>query len=299
METIEELKIHYQWRPEEQELLNGLSWFGEKYQEEWIEGLYSYLANFKDTSKYLPDENVRERHKTKLKQWFVALFEGAYGVDYLRYLYHVGEVHVRIGLPPHYVSASMNYVRQFILKKLTFELGASAERDRLMESVHNILDLNLDIMTSSYREEELKLYLASGRVQRSLIENMRRLSWFFDFFIILAFSLAGLFLIGWISREVLMVLTAQADIQHGALNIMGSVLILYAISELLAEEIKHLRGGALGIDVFVAVALAAVIRKILVISLETGRAQDLLVLALLILTLGATYWLIGKVETRA
>lgn len=299
METIEEIKVHYQWRLVEDENLRKLAGFGEKYQEEFIDGLHSYLANFKDTSKYLPDENVRQRHKGKLKKWFVALFAGPHDIEYLRGLYRIGEVHVQIGLPPHYVSAAINFVRQFIHGKLALEYGRSEERDQLMQSVSKILDINLDVMTSSYREEELKLYLASGKLQKTLLEIVRKGSWFFDLFRIFAFSLAGLFLILWVGYEALMVARGEINLEHGALSIMGSVLILFAISELLNEEIKHLRGGALGLQVYMTVALAAIIRKVLVISLDPEKINELQILALMLISLGATYWMIRSADKKA
>ncbi len=67
-----------------------------------------------------------------------------------------------------------------------------------------------------------------------------------------------------------MVLAGQLPLERGGLSILGSVLILYAISELLSEEIKHIRGGAVSIKAFVGVALAAVIRKVLIV-LETNH----------------------------
>lgn len=296
METIDQLKVHYQWSPAVDEHLKKLRGFGEKYKEPFIEGLYDYLTNFEDTRKYLPDENVMGRHKEKLKHWFVALFSGKYDSGYMRNLYRIGEVHVKLGLPPHYVIASMNFVRQFLSEKLTLEFGSSRERDEIMQSVNTILDVNLDIMTSSYREEELKLYLASGRYQKVLIENVRRASWFFDFFIVLAFTLVGLFLIAHIGHEIYSVFRGVLPLERGAISIMGSMLILYAVSELLSEGIKHIRGGALGLKVFVTVALAAIIRKVLILSLSPEQVTELLILAALLLSLGITYWLIRKAE---
>lgn len=299
METIDEIKTHYRWRLAEDENLKTLAAFGEKYQEEFIEELYAFFANFKDTRKYLPDENVRSRHKAKLKKWFTELFAETHDAEYLRRLYRIGEVHVQIGLPPHYVSASISFVRQFIYGKLQLEFGRTEERDRYMKSVDKLLDVNLDVMTSSYREEELKFYLASGRLQKTLLEIVRKGAWFFDFFRIFAFSLAGAFLVLWVGYEILMIVEGKLDLEHGALSIMGSVLIMFAISELIAEEVRHLRGNPLGLRVYVAVALAALIRKILVVSLDPEKTDEMLVLAVLLISLGGTYWLIRHAESRA
>ncbi len=138
--------------------------------------------------------------------------------------------------------------------------------------------------------EELKKH------QSILISSIRRIAWVFDAFIILTLSVVGLFLIVWILYEFYMVLVGQLPLEMGGLSILGSVLILYAISELLAEEIKHIKGGAVSIKAFVGVALAAVIRKVLIVSLSPEKVQELIALALVLIALGVVFWLIHKVE---
>ncbi|WP_340690350.1 protoglobin domain-containing protein [Hydrogenobacter thermophilus] len=298
METIEELKVHYSWTQEDEENLAKVSWLGEKYKEDFIEEFYRYLENFSDTSKYLPDEEVRKRHKEKVKGWFASLFTSKYDAQYLRKLYRIGETHVRIGLPPHYVQASMNFVRNYIADKLTKEMGSTPEANSILKSINKALDINLDVMINSFREEELRLYLASGKYQRLLIENVRRVSWFFDTFIILTLAVVGVFLIFWIVYEIGLVLKGDFPLERGGLSILGSILVLYAISELLAEEIKHIRGSALSLKVFVGVALAAVIRKILIISLSPEKVQELITLSVVTLSLGVVFWLIYRVESK-
>jgi len=298
METIEELKVHYNWTREDEENLSKVSWIAEKYKDEFIEEFYRYLENFSDTSKYLPDEETRSRHKEKIKAWFVSLFTSKYDAQYLRRLYRIGETHVRIGLPPHYVQASMNFVRNYIADRITREMGGSPEANSILSSINKALDLNLDVMINSFREEELNLYLSSGKYQRLLIENIRRVSWFFDTFIILTLVVVGVFLIFWIVYEIWLVSVGGLPLERGGLSILGSVLVLYAISELLTEEIKHIRGSALSIKVFVGVALAAVIRKVLIISLSPEKVQELITLSLVTLALGVVFWLIYKVESE-
>jgi len=298
METIEELKVHYNWTEEDEENLRRVSWIGEKYKEEFIEEFSRYLENFPDTSKYLPSEEVRERHKEKIKRWFVSLFTSKYDAQYLRRLYRVGEVHLKIGLPPHYMQASMNFVRGYLVNIINREMGSSAEASRILISVNKALDINLDVMINSFREEELRLYLATGKYQKLLIENIRRISWFFDFFIVLTLAVVGLFLIIWIIYEIWLILTGVLPLERGGLSVLGSILILYAISELLSEEIKHIKGSALSLKIFVGVALAAVIRKVLIISLSPEKFQELITLSLVILALGVVFWLIYRVESK-
>ncbi len=177
METIEQLKVHYNWTEKDGENLKSVSWIAEQYKEEFIEEFYKYLENnFKDISIYFPNEETRSRYKEKVKNWFVSLFTSKYDSQYLRRLYRIGETHVRIGLPPHYVQASMNFVREYIMDKIIEKLGHSEETKGILFSVNKALDMNLDVMVNSFREKELRLYLALGKYQRFLIENIRRIS---------------------------------------------------------------------------------------------------------------------------
>jgi uncharacterized membrane protein (DUF373 family) len=298
METIEGLKVHYNWTEEDEENLRRIAWIGEKYKEEFVEEFYRYLENLPDAGKYLSSKEVRDRHKEKIKRWFVSLFTSKYDAQYLKGLYSVGENHLKIGLPLHYVQALISFVRSYLMNIVNREMGSSTEASRILLSINKALDISLDVMINSFREEELRLYHAMGNYQKLLIENIKRISWFFDFFIVLTLAVVGLFLIVWIIYEIWLILTGVLPLERGGLSVLGSILILYAISELLSEEIKHVKGSALSLKVFVGVALAAVIRKVLIISLSPEKVQELITLSLVILALGVVFWLIYRVESR-
>lgn len=298
METIEKLKVHYNWTEEDEENLRRIAWMGEKYKEEFVEEFYRYLENFPDAGKYLSSKEVRDRHEEKIKRWFVSLFTSKYDAQYLKGLYSVGEDHLKIGLPLHYVQALISFVRSYLMNIISREMGTSAETSKILISVNKALDINLDVMNNSFREEELRLRDSMGKYQKILIENIKRISWFFDFFIVLTLAVVGVFLIVWIIYEIWLILTGVLPLERGGLSVLGSILILYAISELLSEEIKHIKGSALSLKIFVGVALAAVIRKVLIISLSPEKFQELITLSLVILALGVVFWLIYRVESK-
>ncbi|MDA8066652.1 MAG: protoglobin domain-containing protein [Thermaerobacter sp.] len=298
METIEELKLHYRWTTRDDDNLRQLAPLARRSRQRFVESLYQYLQTFPDTGHYLPDEQVRHRHQSKLGQWFEDLFAGRYDAAYLHRLYRIGEVHVRIGLPPHYVMATMNHVREFLRELLTEELGPGPQLNATLESVHKLLDLNLDVMTSSYREEELKRYLASGPVPKSLLEGARRVSYAVDLVIILFLLLVATLMVVQVAVEFVATALGHLNLPSGVLDILGYLLILYAVSELVREEIKHSRGAPVSLKSFVGVALAAVIRKVLIDSLAAGATAQLTVLALLLLALGGVYFIIWRVEVK-
>jgi len=63
--------------------------------------------------------------------------------------------------------------------------------------------------------------------------------------------------------------------------------------------LKHIKGATLSLKVFVGVALAAVIREVLIVSLSPEKIQELITLSFVILALGLVFWLIHKVESKA
>ena len=80
--------------------------------------------------------------------------------------------------------------------------------------------------------------------QRVLLLSIKGVAWLFDAFVILTLATVGIFLMVWIVYEFYLVMTGTLPLERGGLSILGSVLILYAISELLSEEIKHIKGGS-------------------------------------------------------
>jgi uncharacterized membrane protein (DUF373 family) len=55
---------------------------------------------------------------------------------------------------------------------------------------------------------------------------------------------------------------------------------------------NHLRGGSFALEGFITLAIAALIRKILIFSLSPTKTMDVLLYGLLVLCLGTSYWLI-------
>lgn len=135
--------------------------------------------------------------------------------------------------------------------------------------------------------------------QRILLFSIKGAAWLFDVFVVLTLATVGIFLMVWIVYEFYLVITGELPLERGGLSILGSVLILYAISELLSEEIKHIKGGTVSIKAFVGVALAAVIRKVLIISLSPEKVMELITLSVVLFALGLVYWIIHKVESSS
>ena len=292
METMEEVKKVYLFTDQDAENLTGIKSLMDRNSDLFISKFYDFILRFKNVSNYLQNDEVIEKHKAKVKQWLIRLFEGDYNEEYLRSLYRIGEIHVKIGLPGHYVNSSMSFVRRFCHKVLTDEFGCSKQRDVIINSLDKIIDLNLDVMTMSYREQELRSYVLPRKLEYTVIEFARRFAFSLDLFLIFVLILTSVFVLGFVGYEIYGILTGLISVETGILKILGTLLIIWAIGELMNAEIHHLKGGKFAVTAFLTLAIAAVIRKILIATLSTEKVADILTLGGIVLALGVVYWLV-------
>jgi len=289
---MEEVKKVYLFTDQDAENLIGIKSLMEKNGDLFISKFYDFILRFKNVSNYLHDDETIEKHKAKVKQWLLRLFEGNYNEEYLRSLYRIGEIHVKIGLPGHYVNSSMSFVRRYCHKVLTDEFGCSKQRDVIINSIDKILDLNLDVMTISYREQEIRSYILPRKLEYTVIEFARRFAFSLDLFLIFVLILTSVFVLGFVGYEIYGIVTGLISVETGILKILGTLLIIWAIGELMNAEIHHLKGGKFAVTAFLTLAIAAVIRKILIATLSTEKVADILTLGGIVLALGVVYWLV-------
>ncbi|MDR3561506.1 MAG: phosphate-starvation-inducible PsiE family protein [Negativicutes bacterium] len=89
----------------------------------------------------------------------------------------------------------------------------------------------------------------------------------------------------------------SGNVGSGTIHALGSLLILWTLSELLNSEIRHLRGEKIKVTIFIEVAVAALVRKLLVISTEGASLTDSSVYLASLLVLGIVYWLLQTKQT--
>ena len=293
MENIERIKNHYNFTAGDVTNLKRLEPLMEKHKEEFVVDFYNYVKNFEEADKYLKDSHIIKRHQDALKIWFMELFNGEYGLKYMNELEKVGMTHVKINLPAHYVNAAFHFVKDFAHSVLHKEVENADERAYLERSVIKILDINLDIFTSSYIEEEKRFFL-SQKVESFLIQLANRVSHGLNLTLVLGLVGLGVMVIGLFIYDIMHIL--DGNLEQGILGTLGSLLMLWVVIELMDTEIKHLKGGKFAIKVFISVALVAIIRKILVTSLRHDAVEAQVSLVAAVAVLGVVYWLISKVE---
>ncbi|MEK7880544.1 MAG: protoglobin domain-containing protein [Deltaproteobacteria bacterium] len=294
MEKIDRIKAHYGFTTDDTNNLMQLRPIMDTQRDKFVEAFYGYLKNLEEAQKYLKDEETIKKHRDAVGQWMVNLFSGEYGAGYFRELERVGMAHVKINLPAHYVNAAMHFVKRYILDIVRREIKDSREQAYSCGSVEKILDINLDVFTSSYMEEEKRAAFLSHRVESYLIHFAGRFSYGLNLLLVMGLVGMGVMVVWLFVYDLTHIY--QGDIEKGLLSTLGSLLMLWVVIELMDTEVRHLKGKKFAIKVFISVALVAVIRKILIISLATEKVEAQLSLIAAVAVLGGVYWLVSKVE---
>ena len=148
---IDKMKAHYRFTAEDAQVLKALLPIVKHSTSELLPNFYRFIFGFEHAKLFLNTPEILHVHEEAIGLWFLDLFNGIYDEAYFQKLYVISEKHVKIGLPSHYVNTAFSFVRSFV-EQLLQERG---EADKLT-AVHKIIDINLDILSLSYQEEEQK-----------------------------------------------------------------------------------------------------------------------------------------------
>lgn len=293
MNDYQNLKEHYRFTKEEEEILKTLQPRMEAIADTFVDEFYDYIWGFGKTAQFLKNKSIIEFHRAKIKEWFINLFCGKYDLQYFMYLYKIGEGHMKIGLPTHYVNSAFTFVRTFVLKSIEEHFVNKEQHVKEIRAVEKIIDMNLDSLTSSYREEELGKFLSLSKIEKNILTGLKKFNSYINYFLAGALAIVAFFAISLFVYDIYLLFFTDIKIEKGILTVLGSLLVLWASIELIHEEINHLQGKGFAIGAFIMLAMAALIRKVLIYSLSSEKGEELLIIAGVIVGLAIAYWLVG------
>lgn len=297
MTELSELKSHYRWSTLDERNIIQFAPFAVKRADEFTEKFYEFIKTFGDIDKFITSPEMLLSHQEKVRGWYMMLFSGKYDEDYMRVLFKVGLTHVKIGLEPHYVNSAISFIRDFLNECVSDSFHDRVTRDSIRASVSKLLDMNLDMISASYRQEELRQYFATSKIQKSIITAVTKFSFALDMTLVVMLAFIAVVAIAMVVGEAVNIFLEPYGASKAIVKILGDLLILWSVSELIQEGIKHTKGSKFAVRSFVAVGLAACIREILIASL--GHQTDtILVLTATTLALGAVYYLLSKSQTN-
>lgn len=292
MVTIQEIKRHYFFTDADAELLKSLRPLADSVQERMADEFYDYLLGIPETAAFLKDDLLRKRLRKTHQDWFVNLFSGSYDNLYHHTLRRIGQAHVRIGLNAHFVNAAMNVVRHFLIEVLQENFPDLPERRKYRNAVEKIIDINLDVMSASYQEEELNKVFLSHSLESKLIHAAERFTYGLNLILVVALAGVSLSVIGLFVWDISHIF--HGNVEKGILGALGTLLIIWMMIELMDNEIKTLKGGKFNILVFIGVIIVALIREILISTLRHDALDTQIFLAGTLLILGFVYFLVAK-----
>jgi uncharacterized membrane protein (DUF373 family) len=292
METMDKIRKSYHFSKSDEENLAKLAEILLPISDQLAEDFYEFLAEDPRTASFFPNKAALERRKETIRDWFKLILIGPYDRKLLLRLQKIGEVHVKIKLEGHFVNASMNYIRTYCMRHLIAMVQDRVERENLLDTLNKVLDINLDVMTDSYREAELEKVFLSYRVESKLIHWAERMMQGLNLILMIGLLAMAVGLASLFATDVFSAFSG--NLESGVIKALGSLLILWMLIELLHTEVELLRGEKFQVKVFVEIALVAFIRKLFVASLEK---QDPITFALLLgslLSLGLVFFLMGR-----
>ncbi|MDA7816859.1 protoglobin domain-containing protein [Sulfurimonas sp.] len=293
MNDYQTIKNDYKFTKEEEVILKELQPKMNEIADTFIDEFYDYIWGFGKTAQFLKNKKIIEHHKVKIREWFINLFCGKYDLEYFMYLYKIGEIHVKIGLPTHYVNSAFTFVRTFIFKTIENNFESKERHVQEIKACQKIIDMNLDSLTSSYREEELGKFLSMSHVEKNILSSLKKFNSYINYFLAGALAIVAFFAIGLFGYDIYLLFFTDIKIEKGILTVLGSLLVLWASIELIHEEIEHLQGKGFAIGAFIMLAMAALIRKVLIYSLSSEKGEELLIIAVVLVGLALSYWLVG------
>ncbi|WP_028322035.1 protoglobin domain-containing protein [Desulfatiglans anilini] len=297
MENMQDIRKHYRFSTLDDKNLAELAGILLPYGDQLAEDFYTFLLETPQTAAYFTTDAAVAKRKYTIKSWFRDLLTADYDHRYLLRLQRIGKIHVKIGLNGHYVNAAMNFIRTFCISHLVAEVQDTSRRQDLVETMNKVLDISLDVMTSSYREAELKKVFISHRAELWLVRWAERLLHGLNLVLMVGLVLMSAGVAGLLVSDILYAL--RETLETGIIRALGSLLILWMMIELLHTQVEHLRGGGFRVQVFVELALVAFIRKLFVAAIDEKDAVTFALLIGGLLVLGIVFYLTAKIEPRS
>ncbi len=296
MRSLKEIKEHYHLTAEDERKLSSIRDLMTQNVDGAMEALRSWMAQIDPSSRFFTEKKKEDHVFTMQRKWFLELFSGRYDSSYYDVLIRIGQKHMKSQVESHYLNRAVNIMRNFCIGTINSHIEDTEERTGFLIALEKILDINLDIITSSYIEAELGAYAPAYRVKNALITFAEGFSQTMNLVLVLAlmgltFGVVGLFV-----NDVKNLFSGS--IENGLITALGTMLILWMLIELMGTEISNLKGGKFHISVFVGVALVTMIRETMIATLKHERPESIYYLVAAILVVGVVYWLVKKTEGK-
>jgi len=296
MRSFRDIKHDYRFMEEDEQRLAQMRPLMEEHGEEIMTTLHLWIMGTKGAAQFFTDESRQKHVFSAQKVWFSELFSGKYDNRFYEKLIRIGSTHVKHNVDAHYMNRAVNLVKNALIGIIQKNEENKVEATNKIISVGKLLDISLDVITTAYIEEELRIYSPAYKVKSSLIAFAERFSQAMNLILVLALIGLTLGMVGLFVIDVGHLIAG--DLERGIISALGSLLILWLLIELMNTEISHLKGGKFHISVFIGVALVTMIRETMIATLKHDKPESIYYLIAAILVIGFIYWLVVRTEDQ-
>lgn len=266
------------------------------YADEYVADFYDYMLQKVKLPEIMSPE-VIQNHRESLKNWYIRFFEGKIDNKYIEYLTNIGNIHLKNSITQDMFNIMSNWTRQWFHEKIFQNVMDDIKRKDMLFTMHKLMDINKDIISDAYYNNEIKKYSVFKSLRDFIIGVSERLEFIIQitilsFLIFLTLSAATYFIF-----DIVELLKLKPD--YFIIKALSSLLMIWVLSELLYTEINIIKGAKFKISTFVGVALIAFVRDLLIMTLEhSSNTNKILIIILSIAVLGVIYWLVTVTENK-
>lgn len=150
--VLEDLVVLMGLTDDEKAVLATLNDAAEAAVDTMLGDFYARLTAHAPTAEYFAEQMAHDHAKKSLRAWFVDLFSGNYGSEYVQGRLQIGRTHVRIGLPVRYPLAMMD-----VIMNHAHRITANAADTALATTAFNkLLALDIAVFNQAYEDTQLQ-----------------------------------------------------------------------------------------------------------------------------------------------
>lgn len=147
-DDLHELRTWIGFGPEDEAALRGLRPHADPHLVRVADRFYQAIARSPVAlAVFVDDAQIARLHKS-LQGWLVRLLEGPWDTSWADRSRHIGQMHVRVGLPERYMSAAMSLIREDLCD-IAHDVDPLTSR-AVCRAVNRVTDLELCLMTGAY-----------------------------------------------------------------------------------------------------------------------------------------------------
>ena len=167
---FDELKSYLDFNPEDENALRELLPFVRPHFQDISAEFYRRIQLHEGSRQVLRSEQQVMRLRATLERWVERLLEGPWDEEYYRLRERIGQVHVQIRLPEHYMFSAVGVIQGHLMQIAEKHLEGGS-RMRAALAVQKITNIDLAIMQQTYHDD----YVASlQRYERQQKEELEK-----------------------------------------------------------------------------------------------------------------------------